>query len=162
LSNFQRLIWRSRYSFASDTHWFIQFDGSREHLIIRTVRFPRSLLAMLVGAAMSTAGAIMQGVARNPLADPGILGVNAGAAFAVVISIFLFGTSAPSVYIWCAFIGAGVTVSVYHDHARSFRITNTFTKGWGRLWENYWHLAYISVEFVDTPRAKATGILIST
>lgn len=93
---------------------FIQFDGSREHLIIQTVRLPRSLLAILVGAAMATAGAIMQGVTRNPLADPGILGVNAGAAFAVVISIFLFGTSAPSVYIWCAFIGAGVAVvSVY-------------------------------------------------
>ncbi|MBE9106770.1 iron ABC transporter permease, partial [Nostoc cf. edaphicum LEGE 07299] len=93
---------------------FIQFDGSREHLIIQTIRLPRSLLAILVGAAMSTAGAIMQGVTRNPLADPGILGVNAGAAFAVVISIFLFGTSAPNVYIWFAFIGAGVTiVSVY-------------------------------------------------
>ncbi|BAY10158.1 FecCD family ABC transporter permease [Calothrix sp. NIES-2098] len=93
---------------------FIQFDGSYEHLVIQTIRLPRSLLAILVGAAISTAGAIMQGVTRNPLADPGILGVNAGAAFAVVMSIFLFGTSAPNVYIWYAFLGAGVTViSVY-------------------------------------------------
>ncbi|MDJ0732563.1 MAG: iron ABC transporter permease [Nostocaceae cyanobacterium] len=85
-------------------------DGSREQLIIRTIRLPRSLLAMLVGAGISTAGAIMQGITRNPLADPGILGINAGAIFAVVISIFLFHASAPSFYIWCGLIGAGITV----------------------------------------------------
>jgi iron complex transport system permease protein len=93
---------------------FTVFDGSREHLIIQTVRLPRSIIAMLVGAAMGTAGAIMQGVTRNPLADPGILGVNAGAAFAVVLGIFAFGAAEPSVYVWYAFLGAGVTVvSVY-------------------------------------------------
>ncbi|MUL38869.1 FecCD family ABC transporter permease [Gloeocapsopsis dulcis] len=90
------------------------FDGSTEHLIIRTVRVPRSLLAILVGAATAIAGAIMQGISRNPLADPEILGINAGAAFAVVIAVFLFGTSEPIFYVWCAFLGAGVSaVSVY-------------------------------------------------
>ncbi|MBF2063091.1 MAG: iron ABC transporter permease [Calothrix sp. C42_A2020_038] len=93
---------------------FIQFDGSREHLIIQTVRLPRSIIAIMVGAAMATAGAIMQGVTHNPLADPGILGVNAGAAFAVVLGIFAFGAATPNVYVWYAFLGAGVTVvSVY-------------------------------------------------
>ncbi|MEC4818838.1 MAG: iron ABC transporter permease [Scytonema sp. PMC 1069.18] len=93
---------------------FTSFDGSREHLIIRTIRLPRSLLAMIVGAAISTSGAIMQGITRNPLADPGILGINAGAVFAVVVAIFVLGTSEPSFYVWCAFVGAGVTaVSVY-------------------------------------------------
>lgn len=93
---------------------FTAFDGSREHLIIRTVRLPRSLVAIIVGAAMATAGAIMQGITRNPLADPGILGVNAGVAFAVVVAIFMFGAATPSEYIWFAFGGAGVTVvSVY-------------------------------------------------
>lgn len=93
---------------------FTVFDGSREHLIIQTVRLPRSIIAMMVGAAMAIAGAIMQGVTRNPLADPGILGVNAGAAFAVVLGIFIFGAASPSVYVWYAFLGAGVTVvSVY-------------------------------------------------
>ncbi|MDB9376309.1 FecCD family ABC transporter permease, partial [Nodularia sphaerocarpa] len=53
-------------------------------------------------------------ITRNPLADPGILGINAGASFAVVIAIFIFGTSAPSIYIWYAFAGAGITaISVY-------------------------------------------------
>ncbi|WP_414552080.1 FecCD family ABC transporter permease [Anabaena sp. CCY 0017] len=105
---------------AADISWqtvytaLIDFDGSKDHLIIRTVRLPRSLLAVMVGAAISVSGALMQGITRNPLADPGILGINAGASFAVVIAIFIFGTSAPSVYIWYAFAGAGITaISVY-------------------------------------------------
>ena len=105
---------------AADIPWqniyesLVSFDGSREHLIIRTVRLPRSLLAVVVGAAISTAGAIMQGITRNPLADPGILGINAGAAFAVVMTIFLFGSSSSNFYVWCAFAGAGITaISVY-------------------------------------------------
>jgi iron complex transport system permease protein len=56
----------------------------------------------------------MQGITRNPLADPGILGINAGAAFAVALAIFAFGASSPSIYIWYALMGAGVTaISVY-------------------------------------------------
>jgi iron complex transport system permease protein len=93
---------------------FLSFDASREHLIIRTVRLPRSILAMIVGASISVAGALMQGVTRNPLADPGILGVSSGAAFSVVMAIFLFGASTPSIYVWYAFLGAGVSAfSVY-------------------------------------------------
>jgi iron complex transport system permease protein len=90
------------------------FDGSAAHIIIRTVRLPRSLVAVSVGAAIAVAGALMQGLTRNPLADPEILGINAGAAIAVVATISLFGTSSLSVYAWCAFLGASVTaVAVY-------------------------------------------------
>jgi iron complex transport system permease protein len=93
---------------------FTAFDGSTNHLIIRTVRFPRSLIAILVGAALAVAGAIMQGLTRNPLADPGILGVNAGAALAVVLGTFILGSSSLTVYAWYAFAGATVSaVSVY-------------------------------------------------
>jgi len=92
----------------------IAFDGSIEHLIIRTVRLPRSLIAILVGAAIAVAGTLMQGLTRNPLADPGILGINAGAVMAVVMTSFIFGTSSPIVYAWSAFMGAGVAaVTVY-------------------------------------------------
>lgn len=92
----------------------IAFDGSTDHLIIRTVRLPRSLIAILVGAAIAVAGTLMQGLTRNPLADPGILGINAGAAMAVVMTSFIFGTSSPIVYAWSAFLGAGVAaVTVY-------------------------------------------------
>lgn len=93
---------------------FTDYDGSTAHLIIRTVRLPRSLIATFVGAALAVSGAIMQGITRNPLASPSILGINAGASVAVVISTFIFNSNPLSFYVWFAFIGAGVTaVSVY-------------------------------------------------
>ncbi|NHC43884.1 iron ABC transporter permease [Motilibacter sp. K478] len=77
-------------------------------------RVPRTLLAVVVGAALGLAGAVMQGVTRNPLADPGILGVSMGAALAVVIGIAWFGLSVASDYVWVAIAGAGVSaVFVY-------------------------------------------------
>ena len=93
---------------------FTAYDGSTNHLIIRTVRLPRSLIAMLVGASLAVAGAIMQGLTRNPLASPGILGVNAGAAFAVVVGTFIAGSSSLTVYAWYAFAGAAISaIAVY-------------------------------------------------
>lgn len=90
------------------------YDGSTDHLIIRTVRLPRSLIAMLVGAALAVAGALLQGLTRNPLADPAILGLESGAALAVVVAVFLFGASSLSAYAGFAFLGTGVTaVLVY-------------------------------------------------
>ncbi|WP_305784551.1 FecCD family ABC transporter permease [Symbioplanes lichenis] len=79
-----------------------------------TVRIPRTLLAVLAGAALALAGAVMQGVTRNPLADPGILSVNTGAALAVVTGMASFGLSNPSSYVWVAIGGAAVAaVFVY-------------------------------------------------
>ncbi|MGH9151544.1 MAG: FecCD family ABC transporter permease [Acidimicrobiales bacterium] len=90
------------------------FDGSNDHLIIRSLRVPRTLVGIGVGTALGLAGAVMQGVTRNPLADPGILGVNAGAAFAVVIAIHVFGIGSLSGYVWFAFVGAAAaSVVVY-------------------------------------------------
>ncbi|WP_413336320.1 FecCD family ABC transporter permease [Brevibacterium sp. GP-SGM9] len=77
-------------------------------------RIPRTLLAVCVGAALGVSGAVMQGVTRNPLADPGILGVNTGASLAVVIGIAFFGLSTADGYIWFAIAGAAITsVFVY-------------------------------------------------
>lgn len=72
------------------------------------VRIPRTLLAVLAGAALGLAGALMQGLTRNPLADPGLLGTNAGAALAVVIGLAWFGMETPALYLWIAILGAGV------------------------------------------------------
>ncbi|MFE0809323.1 FecCD family ABC transporter permease [Streptomyces sp. NPDC058848] len=72
-------------------------------------RIPRTLLAVVVGAALGLSGAVMQGVTRNPLADPGILGVNMGASLAVVAAIAYFGLSSASGYIWVAMAGAALT-----------------------------------------------------
>lgn len=89
---------------------FRDFDATVEnHLIVTSLRLPRTLVAVLVGLGLGLAGALMQGLTRNPLADPGILGVNAGAALAVVVGIFVFGVGSLSGYVWFAFLGAAVT-----------------------------------------------------
>lgn len=94
---------------------FTDYDGSDEDLIIRTLRVPRALIAALVGASLGVAGAIMQGLTRNPLAEPGILGINAGAALAVVGAVFLFGASSLTTYALFAFLGAGAAAVVVYS-----------------------------------------------
>ena len=90
------------------------FDASNDHLIVRSLRIPRTLVGLGVGAGLGLAGAVMQGVTRNPLADPGILGVNAGASLAVVVAIHVFGIASLTGYVWFAFAGAAITsVAVY-------------------------------------------------
>lgn len=93
---------------------FTGYDGSQSDIIIRTLRVPRAIVAALVGASLAVAGAIMQGLTRNPLAEPGILGINAGAALAVVGGIFLFDVSSLSGYAVFAFVGAGVTAAIVY------------------------------------------------
>ncbi|WP_104087934.1 iron ABC transporter permease [Cryobacterium sp. N19] len=74
-------------------------------------RIPRTVLAVLAGAALGLSGAVMQGVTRNPLADPGILGVNVGAVLAVVTGIAFFGLNTSTSFIWVAIMGAAVTAT---------------------------------------------------
>ena len=69
-------------------------------------RVPRTALVLLAGAALGVAGGLMQAVTRNPLADPGILGVNAGASLAVVLGLICFGSANVSHYMWWSFAGA--------------------------------------------------------
>ncbi|MYT40186.1 iron chelate uptake ABC transporter family permease subunit [Streptomyces sp. SID8356] len=82
--------------------------------IVREVRVPRTLLAVAAGAALGLAGAVMQGMTRNPLADPGILGVNTGAACAVVAATVLLGTRSLQAVVWWALLGAAVAVIVVY------------------------------------------------
>ncbi|MFD7747477.1 FecCD family ABC transporter permease [Streptomyces sp. NPDC059698] len=74
-----------------------------------TKRIPRTVLAVVLGAALGLAGGVMQGVTRNPLADPGILGVNMGASLAVVTGVAFFGLTSPTGYIWVAIAGAALS-----------------------------------------------------
>jgi iron complex transport system permease protein len=99
---------------------FTSFDDTLpEHLIVREIRVPRTVAGLLVGAGLGLAGAVMQGVTRNPLADPGILGVNAGAALAVVTAIYALDVSSPRSYVWFSFVGAALaSVVVYALGAR--------------------------------------------
>ncbi len=93
------------------------FDGSTEHLIIRTVRLPRSLIALFVGAALAVSGSLMQGITGNPLASPSILGINAGASFAVVLSTFIMSNNSSNFHTGFAFLGAAITAIVVYSIA---------------------------------------------
>lgn len=85
--------------------------------VIRDMRVPRTLLGLLVGAALGLGGAILQGATRNPLADPGIMGINAGASAFIVTGIMIFGTQAPLVYVWFAFLGAAIATALVYGLA---------------------------------------------
>ncbi|GHA89056.1 FecCD family ABC transporter permease [Streptomyces chryseus] len=95
-------------------HGLFQATGTGNDVIVQDVRVPRTILGVLVGVALGLSGAVMQGLTRNPLAEPGILGVNAGAAAAVVSAISFFGITSLTGYVWFSFVGAGVvSVLVY-------------------------------------------------
>ncbi|HUQ56044.1 iron ABC transporter permease [Lentzea sp.] len=78
-------------------------------LIVQTLRVPRTVLAIVAGVALGVAGALIQGHTRNPIADTGLLGVNSGASFAVVLAVHLFGLQNPVQYMWFAFLGAAAS-----------------------------------------------------
>jgi iron complex transport system permease protein len=89
------------------------FTGAEEGIAQVAVRqrVPRTILALLVGASLGVAGTVMQGVTRNPLADPGILGVTSGAALAVVSALAFFGVRSPVATVWIAIAGAAGAAS---------------------------------------------------
>nr|WP_225956542.1 iron chelate uptake ABC transporter family permease subunit [Amycolatopsis lexingtonensis] len=110
-------VWLGSKEISFDAVWQVLWhdDGSADAVIIHSVRLPRTLLAVLVGAALGLAGTVMQALTRNPLADPGLLGISAGAAFAIVFSITVLGVSSLYGYVWFAFAGAlAATVVVYY------------------------------------------------
>lgn len=84
-------------------------DDSATSIIVWSLRIPRTLLAIGVGAALGLAGAVMQALTRNPLAEPGLLGVNLGASTGVVLAIAYLGVTTPVGYVWFAFAGAAAT-----------------------------------------------------
>ncbi|WP_070969122.1 FecCD family ABC transporter permease [Vibrio sonorensis] len=93
----------------------LRFDASNtEHLLVQHIRIPRTFLAVIVGAALAVSGVLMQALTRNPLADPGLLGVNAGAMLAVVSAIAVFGWVEIHQYIGVGLAGAGLAgLTVY-------------------------------------------------
>jgi iron complex transport system permease protein len=99
-------------SIPPGTTWHLLWQGSGtsdEWAIVHELRIPRTLLGLGVGAALGLSGALMQALTLNPLAEPGLLGVNLGAAAAVVTAIAFLGVSSLTGYVWFAFAGAGLT-----------------------------------------------------
>ncbi|MFD7489806.1 FecCD family ABC transporter permease [Streptomyces mirabilis] len=90
-----------------DQVWHGLFHGTGTYSdVVVDDRISRTVLGLLVGAALGLSGAVLQALTRNPLADPGLLGINAGASAAVVTAITYFGVTSLSGYVWFAFFGA--------------------------------------------------------
>ncbi len=113
-------------------HWVNGHANQTHTLILTQLRLPRVLLAMLVGAVLATCGGLSQGLFRNPLADPSLIGVSAGASLGASIAIVLLqpigfqwvGLSLVSI---CAFVGAVLSVSLVYQFARSSLGTSVST-----------------------------------
>src|SRR2546430_2222177 len=88
------------------------YSGGYDQIVVRELRLPRTLVGLAVGAALGLAGAVMQALTRNPLADPGLLGVNSGAAAAAVTAVGLLGVTNPAAYVWVALLGAAVAFAL--------------------------------------------------
>lgn len=101
-------------AFSDVVSAFLHPGSSIDSETIWSLRLPRTLLGLMAGVAFALSGALMQALTRNPLADPGILGINAGAAFAMVAAIGLIGISHPLSLIWFSFGGTGLAaIAVY-------------------------------------------------
>ncbi len=100
--------------FSATWHLLWHPDGSEAAIIIHDYRIPRTILGLLVGVALGLSGALMQSLTRNPLADPGLLGVSLGASSGVVVAIAFLGVGSVLGYVWFAFLGAALaSVLVY-------------------------------------------------
>ena len=94
---------------------FTAYDPTNpSHVVVTQSRVPRAILGVLVGAALATSGLVMQSFTRNPIADPGILGVNAGAAAGVVLAMAYLGITTIGGYLWFALAGAGAGAVVVY------------------------------------------------
>ncbi|WP_336082389.1 FecCD family ABC transporter permease [Nocardia sp. SSK8] len=90
---------------------FTDFRGTDTDRIVRYIRLPRTVAGLLAGLALALAGVVMQGLTRNPLAGPGLLGVNAGASLAIVLAMGTLGVTTTSGFLWFAFLGAAVAAA---------------------------------------------------
>ena len=98
-------------------------DDTNESLVVHTLRLPRTLLALLAGAGLGVSGLMLQAVTRNPLADPGILGVEAGGALAMLLLV-VFVPAAPAwAFIPAAFVGGVAAALAAYSAARSVGLT---------------------------------------
>ncbi len=98
-------------------------DDSTDSLVIHTLRLPRTLVAALAGAALGVSGLLLQGVTRNPLADPGILGVEAGGALAILIMVVFFPAAPAALFVPAAFLGGLLAAAAAYGAARTAGVT---------------------------------------
>lgn len=140
--------------------------GSTEDTVVREIRVPRTLLGILVGAALGLSGVLLQGVTRNPLADPSVLGLSAGAAAFVVAGIALLGVGDLSAYVWLAFLGTAVAAvlvyglaSVGRDGATPLKITLAGAAVAAGLWSVTTGIVMSDADALDQIRFWQVGSL---
>ena len=102
-------------------------SDSDASIIIWAQRIPRTLVGIAVGMALGVSGALIQALTRNPLADPGILGVDAGAIFAVTLGVGLLGLSGLGGYIWFSFAGAAAATALVYVIGSAGRTVSPIT-----------------------------------
>ncbi|SNT25498.1 iron complex transport system permease protein [Rhodococcoides kyotonense] len=108
------LLGSNRLSIDAVFDGLIHGGDTTQGVVVWGSRVPRTVVGILVGACLGVAGALMQGHTRNPLADPGLFGVSAGAGFLVVVGVSAFGLSSPDSYVWFSLVGALLaTVAVF-------------------------------------------------
>ena len=98
-------------------------DDSTDSLVVHALRLPRTLVAGLAGAGLGVSGLLLQGVTRNPLADPGILGVEAGGAFAILVMVVFFPAAPAALFVPAAFVGGALAAAAAYGAARSAGLT---------------------------------------
>ena len=101
-------------SIAPDVVWdaLVRGGASQDAQVVTQLRVPRTIAALMIGGALGVAGSIMQAMTRNPLADPGVLGINAGAAFVVVSVTAVSGVVTRAGTLGASFVGAGVAAAL--------------------------------------------------
>ncbi|ARZ71921.1 iron chelate uptake ABC transporter family permease subunit [Streptomyces sp. HU2014] len=109
-------IWLGTRDIPFTATWSLLWhnDGSSAAVVIHDYRIPRTVLGLLVGVALGLSGALMQALTRNPLADPGLLGVSLGASTGVVVGIAFLGVGTVLGYVWFAFLGAALASVAVH------------------------------------------------
>ncbi|WP_085991060.1 FecCD family ABC transporter permease [Oceanobacillus senegalensis] len=108
-------------TFQDVWHAIFSISGGEYYAVLREIRFPRVIAAFFVGSALAVSGAIMQGVTRNPLADPGLLGITAGANAALACTLAAFPSSSYLGIIFACFIGAGLGMAIVFSIGASIR-----------------------------------------
>ncbi|CAM4006673.1 iron ABC transporter permease [Paenibacillus alkaliterrae] len=99
----------TKVEFSDVVQSFTHYDeSSNNQIIIKTSRMPRAFIAAAIGASLAIAGALIQAITRNPLADPNVLGINYGASFFIVFAITVLSVSSTSSLMWISFLGASV------------------------------------------------------
>ncbi|MUG21429.1 iron chelate uptake ABC transporter family permease subunit [Paenibacillus macerans] len=106
---------RTEITVSTAVEAFKHYDGeSTPHIVLRTERLPRTVIAAVVGASLAVAGALMQALTRNPLASPSVFGINAGAIFFIVLANVVLSVSSLNTMMWFGFTGAAIAAAVVY------------------------------------------------